>query len=243
MQPAYKLAAPSFVWPAGIGENCLSLQQLVQEVGLVFFETAGCLQYTAQDLPPWLASLDLAYHLHLPLDLPWDKGAAHVFDLCCRLMQKTEYLSPSLYVLHPPGSEEQLLEFCRLWARDRSLQTLALENVQGCDLTGFWPRITELGLSICLDLGHMLSYQQHELLQMPGFWQRVRMLHVYGDLDGHRHNSLQQLSTQGRQLLQQALQSIPQEFTLVLEVFDPNSLQTSLDIFRTWISNWDLQQY
>ncbi|MFO8033452.1 MAG: cobamide remodeling phosphodiesterase CbiR [Desulfohalobiaceae bacterium] len=242
MQSVWKLAAPSFVWPARIGENCLRLEPLVQEVGLVFFDTAGSLEYSAADLPPWLAELDLEYHLHLPLDLPWEQGASLVFDICQRLMQKTDYLAPHLYVLHPPPQEDLLLEFCRLWSKARNLQRLALENVQGCDLRGFWSRIEELDLSVCLDLGHLLSYQQHGLLQMPGLWSRTRMLHIYGDLDGHKHSSLQQLSAQGREVLHQALLSTSQETTLVMEVFDPSSLQTSLDIFSTWITNWGLHK-
>lgn len=242
MQTAWKLAAPSFIWPARIGENCLRLKDLVQEVGLVFFETAGSLKYDATDLPYWLAELDLEYHLHLPLDLPWDQGASHVFDLCQSLMQKTDYLAPHLYVLHPPPQEEILLDFCSLWSKERCLQSLALENVQDCDLTDFWRRIEELDLSVCLDLGHLLTFQQNALLRMPGFWDRTHMLHIYGDLDGHRHSSLEQLSAQGKEVLHQALLRIPQDSTLVLEVFDPGSLQTSLDIFSTWISNWDLHQ-
>ncbi len=242
MKLPWKIAAPSFVWPARVGENCLHLQHLVQEVGITFFETAGSLDYNKQDLPPWLTQLGLDFHLHLPLDLPWEQGGELVFELCRRLLQKTDYLQPQRYVLHPPLDQEQLQVFFELWTKDKNSSSLLLENIQGNDLTQLWPWILDKGLGVCLDLGHLLLFEQEALLQVPELWSRVHMLHIYGEQQGHRHSALDQLSPRGQAILYHLLQHISRDCTLVLEVFNPKNLQTSLDIFAAWITNWGLQQ-
>ena len=50
---AGRLAAPSFVIPAGVAENARFLADKVDEVGLCLFETRACLSYGPQDLPPY----------------------------------------------------------------------------------------------------------------------------------------------------------------------------------------------
>ncbi len=237
----WKIAAPSCVWPAHIGENCLHLQQLVQEVGITLFETEGSLDYGPKDLPLWLADLDLNYHVHLPLDLPWEEGTETVFAVCSELLSKTDYLKPLHYVLHPPPYQEQLPQFLNLWRRKKPEYTLLLENIQDNSLLEFWPWLRAQSLNVCLDLGHLLCYAQHALLQAPGLWPKVRMLHIYGDSNEHRHGGLDQLSGQGQAILHKALHHVSRDCTLVLEVFDPKDLYNALDIFSTWITNWGLQ--
>jgi hypothetical protein len=70
----FRLAAPSCVIPDRVGPNCRALSPLVGEVALMLLETAGCLDYDQRDLPADLPTLNLAYHAHLPLDLPWSDG-------------------------------------------------------------------------------------------------------------------------------------------------------------------------
>ena len=101
----------------------------MREVGIVLFETAGSLAYTEADLPPDLAGLPLTYHVHLPLDLPWQdgpNGAQATWDIVRRLVAITDYLSPNAYVLHPPpaimGADAATAPgaFCLAVARGRS---------------------------------------------------------------------------------------------------------------------------
>ncbi|WP_052812771.1 cobamide remodeling phosphodiesterase CbiR [Desulfonatronum thioautotrophicum] len=97
-----RIAAPSFVWPKHIAENCNKLRKLVDEVGLLFFQAEACLDYTEQDLPTWLAGTGLRFHVHLPLDLPWNTGVQRVWNTVSALQRKTCFLQPLAYVLHPP---------------------------------------------------------------------------------------------------------------------------------------------
>jgi hypothetical protein len=96
------IAAPSFVWPESIAGNCARLQGFVDEVGLLFFESAACMDYTEQDLPQALARSGLRFHVHLPLDLPWEAGASAVWSIVANLRAKAAFLQPWCHVLHPP---------------------------------------------------------------------------------------------------------------------------------------------
>lgn len=87
-----RIAAPSWVRPASLAENCRFLAGRVDEAGLLFFDARSSLAYGDDDMPPELAALPLAYHVHLPLDLPWhDPGAAA--EICHRLLKRCAFLA------------------------------------------------------------------------------------------------------------------------------------------------------
>lgn len=237
--PKLTIAAPSFIWPAPVGENCYRLRHLVQEVGLVLFETQACLEYTEQDLPSELSSLELTYHVHLPLDLPWSSGVSQVIEAVRQLVDKTAFLCPRGFVLHPPPQRNQFLAFCKMW-QELGLQEsqLLIENIEDNDLSSIWSDILATRCQVCLDIGHLLAFSQEALLDYAHLWDKVAMLHIYGDLCGHKHLSLASLSPKGQSLLKYILSSLTKETVIVLEVFDPEALEESLDIFSTWISKW-----
>ena len=100
---AGRLAAPSFVIPAGVAENARFLAGKVDEVGLCLFETSACLNYGPQDLPPDLAALPLRWHAHLPVDLPWPQKstaaqsaypARTAATLARQVLKKAAFLEP-----------------------------------------------------------------------------------------------------------------------------------------------------
>ncbi len=228
------LAAPSFVRPGTIAENCAFLADKVDEVGLVFFETKACLAYNENDLPPWLPNLDLSYHVHLPLDLPWSQGVDAVFAVIATLAAKVSYLSPTTWVLHPhPLAPPALLE-ARFTKLGINPANVLLENIKECDLTEIWDKILKTSLSICLDIGHVLAYSQHTVTQLPDLWKRVRMLHAYApDLRyPSRHSSLALLDQQGRKLLQHALKSLRSDAVVNLEIFNEDGLISSLSYYK-----------
>lgn len=238
----WNIAAPSFVWSGRVGENCYYLENMVDEVELVFFETEFCLNYDEQDLPGDLINLDLDFHLHLPLDLPWNKGIAEVIRKISKLNAQVEYLSPHCFVLHPPADPQVFMEFYRAWKRhpDLNARTLLLENVRENNLLQIWSWIEQTDCRICLDLGHLLHYRQQAILDQKQLWNRLEMLHIYGEQHCSKHTSLQNLSSEGQDMLKSILQIFPREKTLVVEVFTSEDLTQSLDILSKWIINWEL---
>ncbi|MBU1003931.1 MAG: hypothetical protein KKE73_15575 [Proteobacteria bacterium] len=235
-----RVAAPSCVLPDTVGANCRFLEGLFPEVGLCLFETASCLAYGDHDLPPALADLDLAYHVHLPLDLPWDLGTDAAAQAALGIAQRTAFLAPSLYVLHPPKTRQELERFCHLWQdAGRRCDDLLLENIEGNDLAALLDAAKNLGLSLCLDLGHMLSYEQ-QFLARAAEWERVRMLHVYAPGNGSRHQALTALDPDGQALLRDLLRRSAPQTTVTLEVFGEQGLFDSASLLAQWMDQWNL---
>ena len=89
--PGRVLAAPSWVMPGTLAENCAFLATKVDEVGLLFMESAACLAYGERDLPGFLADLPFSCHMHLPVDLPMDTPA-RAAAICAELLDKVARL-------------------------------------------------------------------------------------------------------------------------------------------------------
>lgn len=234
----FTVAAPSFVIPAGAADNSRFLADYFPEVGLLFFETEACLQYSSSDLPTDLADLPISWHVHLPLDLPWEQGLDVVWDKLARLMDKAAYLSPNAWVLHPPTVPDMLLPLAGRF-RDVGIEPagVLLENVDDSDLCALWPEAREGGYSTCLDLGHILAYDQFPVLNLPGLWETVQMLHVYAPIQGSgRHTGLRALDEAGEKLLGDVLSRF-QGSTLTLEVFNEAEIFDSLDLLAARVSS------
>lgn len=229
--PPWSLAAPSCVLPADVGTNCAALARHFPELGLCFFETQACLAYGEADLPPGLNGLPVRWHVHLPLDLPWDLGPKAVAKIILALAEKVAGLAPWAYVLHPPPEPGQLGDLAiALAGRGLRPEALLVENIQGRDLARMWPVVRELNLGACLDLGHMLERGQEEFLDLPGLWAHTRMLHLNAPDPARpgRHAELDSLDAAGRALLGRMLSAFAPGGTVVLELFSPQELFGSL---------------
>lgn len=239
----WALAAPSCVLPAGVAENCAFLARHFDEIGLAFFETEACLAYTEADLPLRLAQLPVSWHMHLPLDLPLELpevphgpgGAQAAARAVLALRQRAGHLAPGRFVLHPPPDPAQLALLARLLEQGGlPPQALLVENIAGRDLALHWPVIQDLGLGVCLDLGHMLAHGQQGFLALPGLWERVGMLHLNAPdpLRPGRHAALTQLDAAGRALCLLLLERLAPGGVVMLELFSEDALFESLAWLR-----------
>lgn len=236
------LAAPSCLLPGTVAENCRYLRDRVREVGLTLFETEACLGYTEHDLPRDLARPGLFFHVHLPLDLAWEKGAAFVFERVKRLLHKVAYLEPDKFVLHPPPGARDLENFARLWT-EAGLESrrLLMENIRGHDLLSVWPVIEEHDLGVCLDVGHILAYSQEGLLDVFSLWERVGLVHVYGTEINGEHLGLDSLDEHGMHILRAILDNIPKRTVLLLELFDREKFDSSREILSGLMQKWGMR--
>lgn len=241
------VAAPSWVMPGSIYENCLFLEGKVDEVALLFFESASCLAYDSSDLPNELASLDLTYHVHLPLDLPWQKPSA-VAEIILGLMDKVRFLGVHQAVLHPPVTTgkaafsvteaSQALEVvARAWKKHGlRCNDLLIENVEGAALVDLVPVIAELELGICIDIGHIIAYGHDALLDCADIFDRLCMVHLNAPADittpkgRSKHVSLTQLDEAGRHIARRVLQLCGEDCTFVYELFDWEQIEASIPV-------------
>ncbi len=248
--PGRILAAPSWVMPAGVAKNCRFLAGRVDEVGLLFLETESSLAYTQHDLPPDLADLPLAWHVHLPVDLPWGGPLAHTAQhdgknaaqICIALMEKVCFLGAKRAVLHPPAhspndyAQQALDAFATAWYRaGRHPGDILLENIRGQSLTGLSQVIRAHNLSVCLDTGHLLSYAQKDILHMGELIQRIRMLHCNVEIPGGRHLPLTTSDTAMEQLCRHLFTAAPCDSVIMLELFAWNDIEASLPLLHTWL--------
>ncbi|MDQ7032514.1 MAG: cobamide remodeling phosphodiesterase CbiR [Desulfonauticus sp.] len=232
-----RLAAPSYVLGGDILQNCLFLKDYVSGVYLAFFQTMACLNYSKQDLPLCLKDLGLRYHIHFPLDLSWENPEQEA-KICVELWNKAALLSPWCGVLHPPATLEALEIFIQTWVKlGRKADEILLENIKDRNLRVFWPLVQKTGLNVCLDIGHLLAYDQEDILFLPGFWNRVKMLHVYGLEKDNKHYGLEFLGDRGWKILKNAL-SKTESVEVVLELFDRKSFLSSYEFLKNRSLDW-----
>ena len=240
------IAAPSCVIPGTAAQNARFLAQRahgkIQEIALCFFDTQTSLAHTEEDLPETLAALPFSWHIHLPVDLPWHIGPEASANCALRLMRKMEMLAPRMAVLHAPDLPARkglLAAFANLW-HARCTVPLLLENVEDCDLIDLTQFIVDAEFGVCMDLGHMLAFGQQHIVDIPELVSRVQLAHWSAPGEADCHLPLTQLTEEEKSAAQAAAAKLPDTTTHLLEIFDWDGVEASLDLLqdllhsRTW---------
>lgn len=241
----WPLAATSWLWPTTLKKNLRKIAAWnlpIKQAALLFYRHADCLAY---DPGEFEAQPGLSTHAHLPVDLPWSRSPGACWDILRRLMDLASPLAPWAGVLHPPADPRDLEALAGLWLREAPCWKLLVENVPGQDLRAHWPVIEALDLPLCLDVGHLMAFGQHWLLDAPGFFGRVELLHCYAPgivTDSHEHLPLTQLSPGQRATLGRVMESIRPETPVLFEVFAESDLRESLKAFYELSRNWRLPE-
>lgn len=243
----WRLAAPSWVFPGTIVDNCVFLEGKVDEVALLFFETQSSLGYSRQELPLALASLALTYHVHLPLDLPWEKGGGFVAETCLRLMEKVDLLGVTQCVLHPPAAMlgdsgvKAMDAFAGVWALNgRAVSDVLVENTRENSLECVWRHFADAGFGFCIDLGHMLAYDQQAAADIISEF-RVGMLHINapgracGGKNGKSaHLPVDALSADANALGRRLCAGLTDNGVIVAEFFEWSYVERSIAVIEQW---------
>ncbi|WP_320174600.1 cobamide remodeling phosphodiesterase CbiR [Maridesulfovibrio sp.] len=235
----FQLSAPSWVISGTIFENCRFLEGKVDEIALLFFETESCLAYTKTDLPEELIDTGLAFHIHHPLDLPWEEGGGRVAEIVIALNEKAAHLNPTAHVVHPPSMGPEAAGLIREFAAVVSRggvrpETILLENIKENSLLGLTRVIADCGMKICLDLGHILAYAQHDLLRDPDLDGQVAMLHLNAPGPKGRHLGLDHLNSDGFETLDVLFEKLNKGGTVTVEVFEEESFFNSLQLLSDY---------
>jgi len=227
---------PSFVVPDTVAGNVRFLKGRVPEIGLCFFETRGCLAYTEKDLPSDGEAAGLRFHVHLPVDLDWERGGGAVFRDAWAVFSKARALNPHLAVLHPPAADgarasDLLAAFLQRWQAETAVP-LCLENTPESPLYDLDPGLFAEGrFAVCLDAGHLMGYHQERLLDLP-LLERAAIVHWSAPCGGDRHGPLTELSGQERETALEILRRTPSQCTELIEVFSWQGVEASLPVLR-----------
>jgi len=243
----FRLAATSFVFPAGWADNARLLGPVVDEIQLLFFESDPASLPSPEEIKALEAvarDTGVVYSIHLPLDIYLGSNSYKTrndgIDAAMRIMDATSVLNPRTHILHLECEQDQKSSGKIETWRDncgRSLaaigktgfpaNSLAAENL---DYPFDWlaPLIADFGLKVCIDLGHLIAAGIDPAGFLKANLHHAAMVHLYGNPGPGQHHHLA-LDRVAPEVLASWL-AILRDFkeTVCLEVFDPIDLAASL---------------
>jgi sugar phosphate isomerase/epimerase len=246
----WRLGATSCVLPADIMTNVRALAPLVDDVQLLFFESAAKSllpqPLEVQVLRDLAEEHNLSYTVHLPTDLVL--GAASKaerqegIDEILRLMTQLAPLGPRSFDLHlarePDLPDSAWLDNLAAGLRKLAAglgdekRLVAVENIE-------YPYglvasvVAEYGFSVCLDLGHLVHYG-HDLEEGLGLLPRVRHLHYHGVREGRDHQVL--TDAEQARVLGKRLAETRYDGVVTLEMYNLEKLKGSLALLaEVWL--------
>jgi sugar phosphate isomerase/epimerase len=243
----WRLGATSCVLPADIMANVRVLAPLVDDVQLLFFESAAKSRLPqpldVQVLRELAEEHSLSYTVHLPIDLAL--GAASKAERqegigeILRLMAQLAPLGPRSFDLHlvrePDLSEAAWLDNLAASLDELSgvlgdeKRLVGVENIE-YPFGLVAPLVAEHGFGVCLDLGHLVHYG-HDLEEGLELLPRVRHLHYHGVRHGKDHQGLHDAEQAG--MLGARLADAGYDGVVTLEMYSLEKLKASLVLLDT----------
>jgi sugar phosphate isomerase/epimerase len=200
---------------------------------------------------------DLSYCVHLPLDL--DLGARDDVvrgEQVARLeglLQAMAPVFPQSYVLHldPRAGSVRFDEASEKDWLSRASQSLRrfdkAQRKQFCvewldaSFERIWPAVEALGLSIALDVGHLLRDGIAPQQVLERFASRTRIIHWHGVAE-RDHRSLRHYPRKLAELVLDTLEKAQYAGVLTLEVFSETDLAESMDRLRALLPDLGAQR-
>jgi adenosylcobalamin phosphodiesterase len=242
----FRIGSPSFIYPADYVPNVKRLGPYLDEIELLLFESAydGALPSadTVRDLALLAGDLDLTYNVHLPTDVFLGDEDHTVrqtaIDTLLRVIDLTAPLAPTTTTLHlMPSPDAGASSGLGSW-QDRlrgSLEKLVSTgadpgkiSVETLDYPFAWVDgiVADLGLSVCMDLGHLLVHGY----DMPSLFDRhrdrVTIVHLHGVVGKQDHLALDRTHPDALAGIMGVLRGFAG--TVSMEVFSFDTLVASL---------------
>jgi len=246
----FSLATTSFIYPDTYAKNVEMLGPYVDEIELLMFESDPAGLPSASDihhLETLAREFDLVYNVHLPYDVSLadsDQGKRYrAIDAVRRVMDLTAPLCPTTYTLHLPYDDpNNSTDTVQAW-QDRCMDGVARLLSPGGKPSGisvetldypfewFRPVIETLGLSVCLDVGHLMLYEMDLAEALKRYKDRTAILHIHGVKNGRDHLALNQADSRPQMDI---LKTFLPRFkgTVSIEVFSYPHLAESLPVLK-----------
>lgn len=238
-----RICAPSWVMAGTIAENAEFLKNKVSNLCLNLFETQACLNYTEKDLPKSLTTLFSHFNLHLPVDIKWpnqnlETEIKKIIKIIKKIIKKTEFLNPSFAVLHPPSGnieykKQALTIFANYWEKENSIPIL-LENISTCNIIELGKNfLEETGYGFCLDVGHLLGYNQKELFHTK-LIEKAKLIHWSAPGNQDQHLALTKFTEEQRKNAYSLYLRMSNTAIHLIEVFNWQGIEQSIPILKLW---------
>jgi sugar phosphate isomerase/epimerase len=243
----FKLGTTSYIYNDRVLPNVTFLAPFLDEIELILFESESRDNLFNEEEIQTLLKLSSDHHLgfniHLPLDIfLGDKSEAVRKDgvsVVKRMIERTLPLNPSVYTLHlgrrnKNGEEEPDIE---IWQKHilQSIEEIArvkIEmnriSIETLEYSFAWieDMVKEFGFSICLDIGHILTYAQDLKLYLDKYLPKASIIHLHGFQRGIDHLGIDQLSESALETIFTHLRNY--HGIVSLEVFSIEDLKRSL---------------
>jgi sugar phosphate isomerase/epimerase len=207
----FRLGVTSYVYPSDILENVQRLAPVVDDIELVFFESADASNLpTPGEIEKWRVLArkhDVTFTVHFPIDKALGSPDPVERDACLTsilsLIELCGPLTPHGWILHLEGIEANATPTrVREWQQDLIplLRIIAgvvddprhvcVENL-GYPFEWCEPLLASLPFSICLDFGHLWQRNSDWKAHLQHWLPRTRIMHLYGFDTTSRHYSLE----------------------------------------------------
>jgi len=249
----FKVGTTSYIYPDNIIPNVRMLAPYLDEVELVIFESRKESNLPSKADIEQLVHIggkeSLGYNVHLPIDISLGHHDASIRDhgvtVASKIISITRPLDPSTYTLHLSldgccgerqadveqwkGRLRESLEGilpASVSAEKISIETLDYPFVFVEDI------VKSFGLSICLDVGHLLLYRHSVTDYFKRYLSRMSIIHLHGLKDGRDHLSLALLSEEKFGEILGLMEGF--SGTVSVEVFSFHDLAESLGVLEKW---------
>lgn len=258
MNVPFRLGTTSFIHPGGWAFNVERLAGRVEDVEILFFESDGLPGADeARHLAEHKARTGITYSLHTPLDASLasaneSRRQASVSSVR-RALEVAIPFRPEVAIVHVYLGEHEHdpnipsdLDAWRARAR-LSLESILASGIAPRDLCVevldydfalIEPVIVDLGLSVALDVGHLVRDGADELALLRRHLHRTRVIQWHGlDPMGRDHRGLQYYPRDRARMLIDTLFAEGYDGVLTLEVFREADLDVSLAIVTSLLED------
>ncbi len=240
----WHVGATSFVLPAGVEENVVFLADKVDDIQLLFFESASQSLLPHHVNVPLLRETaiehDLSYTIHLPSDIRAGANSAKLrqtgVDEIARLFEELQPLNPRAFDLHLAAEhelsrgqwQENISDFLLLLQKKLGMESsrLAIENID-YPFSDIRDLVLDHGFSLCLDFGHALFYDDEPEQRLHDIVHAAH-IHYHGIENDKDHQALAHSQSAFTKKLGRQLQASDYTGVVTLELYSEEKLRNSL---------------
>lgn len=244
----FRVSAPSFVYPDDWVANVTLLGPYLDEIELLLFESKNSSLPSENEiitLKKLMHRHEITFNIHLPLDLNLGTtdtdSAQYAINQLAKIVKLVHPLSPTTYTLHlhcdlPMHTSASQVHSWQMRTQQNLSDLLDMIPVTSGDISvetlnyppqWFAPIVSDMDLSICVDVGHLLRYGYDLNRTLSDFSHSITIIHLHGVDQDRDHISLDMLPQHAIPIMQAWLKSFTG--TVSLELFSFPPLKTSLN--------------
>jgi iron complex transport system ATP-binding protein len=253
----FRLGTTSYIIPAALLPNVTALAPRVDDVEILLFESDEISNLPSGETVAGLRGVGdergLTFTVHLPIDIQLgerdETERRNSVEKCLRIIRCMQPLRPFGYTLHFHGDSDRLREATpsdHIEGWQAALRKSAAEILESgidpallCIETLSYPfelvedLVSGLGLSICLDVGHLIMYGYDVGAYVEKYLSRTRIIHLHGVQTERDHLDISCLPDDLLPSLVRKLRDNAEtERVATLEVFNQSDFLRSMEVME-----------